>query len=218
VQWPLLAELPPEDARELLSAARRRSFRRGEVVFHQGDPGETLHLIVKGRFAVRLATPLGETVLVTVLGPGDLFGELVLLSEGAPRAATVAALEEGETRALRRSDFVALQEEHPGVNAGLLHLIADQLRRTNERLLEAHYLDAETRVRRRLCELSELYGRGVQGEVTIPLTQEELAQMAGTARATVNRVLREEQARGTVTLGRGRTLVRDPAALRRRTR
>jgi CRP-like cAMP-binding protein len=218
VQWPLLVELPQEDVRELLRSGRRRTFRRGEVVFHQGDPADVMHLVVRGRFAVRLTTPVGDSVLVSLHGAGDLFGELALLSEGATRVATVIALEEAETRALDRAAFGALQKRHPRVNAVLLRLLADRLRRTDERLLEAHYLDAEARVRRRLVELTDFYGHGAESEVTIPLTQEELAQMAGTARATVNRVLREEQGRGAVALARGRTIVLDSADIRRRSR
>jgi CRP-like cAMP-binding protein len=214
VQWPLLADLPPEDVRELLRSERRRSFRRGEVVFHQGDPADVLHLVRKGRFAVRLTTPLGESVLVSLRGPGDLFGELALLAEGAGRVATVAALEDAETRALARAEFAALQAKHPRVSAVLLRLLAEQLRRTDERLLEAHYVDAETRVRRRLSELVDLYGRAAAADVAIPLTQEEVAQMAGTTRATVNRILREEQAAGRLTLGRGRIVVTEPDRLR----
>ena len=218
MQWPLLVELPQEDVRELLRSGRRRTFRRGEVVFHQGDPADVMHLVVRGRFAVRLTTPVGDSVLVSLHGAGDLFGELALLSEGATRVATVIALEEAETRALDRAAFGALQKRHPRVNAVLLRLLADRLRRTDERLLEAHYLDAEARVRRRLVELTDFYGHGAESEVTIPLTQEELAQMAGTARATVNRVLREEQGRGAVALARGRTIVLDSADIRRRSR
>ena len=81
----------------------------------------------------------------------------------------------------------------------------------NERFVEAHYVDADKRVRRRLCELATIYGGG--GEVTIPLTQEDIAEMAGTSRATVNRVLREEQERGTIQLLRGKTVVRDSGGL-----
>jgi CRP-like cAMP-binding protein len=214
VQWPLLADLPEEDVRELLRAGRRRAFRRGEVVFHQGDPADVLHLVVKGRFAVRLTTPLGESVLLSVRGPGDLFGELALLAEGVGRVATVSALEDAETRALPRTEFAALQQKHPRVNAVMLRLLAEQVRRTDERLLEAHYLDAETRVRRRLSELIELYQRPGEAAVTIPLTQEEVAQMAGTTRATVNRILRDEEAGGRLTLGRGRIVVTDTERFR----
>ena len=78
MEWPLLADLPPEDVRQLLSIARRRTFGRGEVVFHRDDPADSLHLVVRGRFGARVLTPLGDSVLVDVLGPGQSFGELAL--------------------------------------------------------------------------------------------------------------------------------------------
>jgi CRP/FNR family cyclic AMP-dependent transcriptional regulator len=217
VHWKLLGEVPSDDIRELLTIARRRTFSKGEVVVHAGDPADSLHLIVKGRFAVRVMTRLGETALLAVHGPGDAFGELALVSPGAQRSATVSALETGETRSVCRDDFARLQARHPSVNAVLVALLAEQVRRANERIVEAHYVDADARVLRRLLELEALYGDG-SGTATIPLTQEELAEMAGTSRATVNRVLRDEQRRGTVELRRGRTIVLDLAGLERRAR
>lgn len=211
--WPLLVDVPAEDLRALLAAARRRSFRKGEVVFHRDDPAEVLHLIVRGRFAVRITTPLGDTVILDVLGPGDTFGELALFDRR--RSATVEALEAGETRSLLLDDFAALQRQHPGVKDVLLRLLAAQLRRLSDRLVEAHYVDAETRVRRRLVELAERAG-SASGPVAVPLTQAELAGLAGTSRATVNRVLREEERRGAVTLSRGKTTVLDLESLRNR--
>lgn len=216
MEWRLLADVPPEDVRELLTIARRRTFSRGEVVFHRGDPADSLQLIVKGRFAVRITTPLGDTALIAVHGPGDAFGELALVSDAAVRSATVSALEAGETRSVYRDDFARLQSRHPAVNGILVHLLAEQLRRANERIVEAHYVDADTRVRRRLLDLSRVYGD--QGSATVPLTQEALAEMAGTSRATVNRVLREEERSGTLELRRGQTLILDEAELSRRTR
>ena len=82
MEWPLLEGLPEEDIRELLSIARRRMFSRGEVVFHRDDPADSLHLIARGRFAARLQAPLGDSVLLDVLGPGQSFGELALLLPG----------------------------------------------------------------------------------------------------------------------------------------
>jgi CRP-like cAMP-binding protein len=103
------------------------------------------------------------------------------------------------------------------VNDVLMRLLAGEVRRLDERLLEALYLPAEKRLRRRLCELAELYG-GDNGDAEIPLTQEKLAELAGTSRATVNRVLREEEKRGTLELRRRRTVIRDLEALTRRAR
>jgi CRP-like cAMP-binding protein len=217
VEWPLFADVPAEDVRRLLSIARRRTFRKGEVVFHRDDLAESLLLVVKGRFAVRITTSLGESALLDVLGPGDAFGELALLLPDARRSATVEALEEGETRSVFRDDFELLQAQHPGVKDVLLRLLAKQLARASDRIVEAHYADAETRVRRRLCELGERYATGAGGAV-VPMTQEDLAGMAGTSRATVNRVLRAEEKRGVVELARGRTVVRDLEQLRRRSR
>ncbi len=211
MEWPLLADLPAEDVRKMLAIARRRTFGKGEVVFHRDDPAESLHLIVRGRFGARVLTPLGDSVLLEVLGPGQVFGELALLLPEARRSATVSALEDGETRSVFRDDFALLQRSHPGVKDVLLRLLAGQLSRLTDRIVEAHHVDAETRVRRRLVELSRAYGSEV-----VPLTQEDLAAMAGTSRATVNRVLREEEERGVVALRRGRTTILDLTALERR--
>lgn len=213
IDSPLLADLPPEDVRELLAIARRRTFGKGEVVFHRGDPADSLHLIARGRFGARVTTPTGDTVLLEVLGPGEAFGELALLLPGAQRTATVSSLEEGETRSIFRDDFAVLQRRHPGVKDVLLRLLAEQLRRASDRLVEAHFVDADTRVRRRIRALADTYPGGV-----VPLTQEELAAMAGTSRATVNRVLRDEERRGTVALRRGRVTVLDSGELERRCR
>src|SRR5262249_22275871 len=157
MDWPLLADLPAEDVRQLLSIARRRTFTRGEVVFHREDPADCLHLVVRGRFGARVLTPLGDSVLVDVFGPGQSFGELALLLTEARRSATVEALETGETRSVFRDDFSVLQREHPGVKDVLLRLLAEQLRRSTDRVVEAHYVDAETRVRRRVAELASTY-------------------------------------------------------------
>jgi len=217
VEWPLLADLRPDDVRNVLSIARRRTFRRGEIVFHRDDPADSLHLIVRGRFGARVVTPLGDDILLDVMGPGQSFGELAVLQPGSRRSATVSALEDGETRSVFRDDFVQLEREHPGVKDVLLQLLAEQLRRASDRIVEAHYVDADTRVRRRLVELADAY-RSADGEAVVPLTQEDVAAMAGTSRATVNRVLRDEQQQGAVELGRGRVIVLDREALERRCR
>jgi len=147
-----------------------------------------------------------------VLGPGDAFGELALLLPEERRSATISALEAGETRSVYRDDFARLQRSHPGVKDVLLRVLALQLRRASSRLVEAHHVDAETRVRRRVHELAVAYADG-GGDPVVPLTQEDLAEMAGTSRATVNRVLREEEKRGSVALERAKVRVLDADAL-----
>lgn len=213
VEWPLLGALSAEEAQLVLSAARRRRFARGEVVFHRGDPADTLHLVAKGRLAARVTTSLGDTVIFSVLGPRDFFGELALLGD-AVRTSSIVALEESETRALHRLDFERLRSSHAGVDRMLMQVLAQQVRRLSAHLVEALYLPAEQRILRRLVEVAAAYGT-LDQPVTIPLTQEHIAELAGTSRATVNRVLREEAQRGTVELKRGKTTLRDPSGLRR---
>lgn len=207
MEWQLFADVTPEDVRRLLSIARRRSFARGEVVFHRDDPANALHLIVEGRFAVVITTPVGETAMLAVRGPGDAFGELALVSGETARSATVSALEPAETRSVLREDFERLRREHAGIDAVLVAILAERVRRLSERLTEAYYLSAETRILRRLLEVADLYGGPV------PLPQEALAELAGTSRATVNRVLRDQEHRGVVELGRARIVVLDREAL-----
>ena len=217
MEWALLAGVPDDDVRELLRVARRRRFARNEVVFHRDDPGDSLHLIQKGRFSLRVATPLGDVATIAVLGPGDSFGEMALLAEEPRRSATVTALEEAETFAVHRAEFEQLRSRHPEVDRILLRFLAGELRRMNERMLEALYVSAEKRTLRRLVELADLY-RSADGEIVITLTQESIAELAGVARPTVNAVLRDEEKRGTIALERGRTRIVDLDELTRRAR
>ena len=162
MKWALLEGVPEEDVRALLSIARRRKFARGEVVFHEGDPSDTLHLIDKGRFAARTQTALGDTAILSVLGAGDMFGELSLLDgDPQPRSATVSALEAGETRSVHRMDFDRLRREHPETASVLIGILSGQVRRLSRHLLEALYVPADKRVLRRLVEVAALYDDGV---------------------------------------------------------
>lgn len=214
MEWKLLAAVPAPDVRELLAISRRRRFTKGEVVFHRGDPADSLHLVVKGSFAVRIMAPLGDTVTVGVRGPGDSFGEMALASPEARRAATVTALKPAETMAVYYGEFERLRARHPAVNQVLVALLGAELNRMNELLLDALYLPAERRVLRRLVELAASYA---DADGVIALTQEELAQIAGTSRALVNRVLRAQEKRGTIALRRGETVILDRDALERQT-
>ena len=204
MQWALLAGVPEEELRAILQIARRRSFARNEVVCHSGDPADCCHLIAKGRFAVRTMTSLGDTVTVAIRGPGATFGEMALLADDATRMSTVAALEEGETYSVYRTDFDHMRAKHHDMDRYLCAFLVNVVRTLNERLLEALYLPVDQRVRRRLVELAELYGDGDAGPVTVPLTQEVIAELAGATRPTVNQVLRDEEKRGTIELTRGR--------------
>jgi CRP-like cAMP-binding protein len=212
----LFSGLPEAELRRLLAVARRRRFERGQVVFHRGDPADSLHLVLKGRFTARVVTQRTDSVMVAIHGPGEAFGELALV-DPVPRSTTVTAAETGETLAIGREDFDRARREYPEVNEVLVRLLAARVRSASDRLLEAIFVPAETRVLRRLLELVGHYGGG-EGETPISLTQEDIAALAATSRATANRVLRAEQERGTIQLGRGRTVVLDPADIARRAR
>jgi CRP-like cAMP-binding protein len=217
MEWRLLEGVPVEQVRELLQIARRRRFARNEVVFHRDDPGDSLHLVQKGRFSIRVMTPLGEVATIAIRGPAESFGEMALIAGEPRRSATVTSLEEGETFAVYRDEFEQLRQKNPQVNAILFRFLANEVRVLNERLLEALYVPVEKRVRRRLLELADVYA-GEDGRPVIALTQEALAELAGAARPTVNQVLREEEKRGAIELQRGKTVVHDREALARRAR
>jgi CRP-like cAMP-binding protein len=208
MEWPLLAGVPAEEIARTLEIARRRTFARDEVVFHEGDPADTVHLIDRGRAVVRSTTRHGQRVTLAVLGPGDAFGELALLDAGTRRSATVAAIEPLVTHAIYEADFHRLRRVHPQLSEVIIALLSERVRLLDAQLLDALYLPADLRVRKRVAELAERY-EGADGETVIPLRQEDIADLAGTSRATVNRVLREEARRGTVRLTRGRTTVLD---------
>ena len=212
---PLLASLSDQDRRQVLAAARRRRYGRREVLFHEGDPADCLHLIESGRVAVRVSTRIGDVATLTVLGRQEVLGELSLLDEPSRRTATAVALERTETLSIYRETFLELRGTHPGVDRFLIQVLADQVKRLSAHVLEALYEDADTRVLRRIVALAQLYGSGPSPTV-IPMTQEDLASLAGTSRATVNRVLGEN--RDALAVRRGGFTVIDVERLRQRAR
>ena len=212
MEWRLFAELPADDVRAVLALARRCTYRRGEVVFHRHDPADAVHLVAKGRFDVRITTPLGDVIALAIRGPGETFGELAVLT-GAERSATVTALEAGETLVVRGTELRRLAREHGSVDEVLVRMLAEHVALLSDRLVESYTVDAEARVARRLLELARVYGGSAP--VVIPLIQDDLAALAGTSRATVNRVLRDAEARGLVEVSRGRTVLLEEDGLTR---
>lgn len=214
MDWMLLETLGDEERRRIIADSRRRRFRRREVLFHAGDPADAVHLIASGSVAAYVTTPAGSTAIFAVLGPGEAVGELALVSPGA-RTATVIALEPTETYSLRRGQFDDLRLRHPGVDRLLIDLLARRVRRLNAELAEAYFVAAETRVVRRLLRLARP-ARPPDERRVIHLTQEDLAGLAGTSRATANRTLRGLERDGLIGLGRGRIEIVDLDGLARR--
>lgn len=185
-------------------------------MFHEGDPGDTLHFVASGRFAVRVETSLGDTAMLSLVGPGDYFGILALLGGNPPeRSAGIVALERAETLSVRKSDFDELRERYPAVNEVLLRALGLQVRRLSASLVEAMYTPVEARVLRRLLGAAELWD-GIHPGSVVPLTQEDIAQLAGTTRPTTNKVLGQAEDRGWLKVSRGRVELVDPEALAKR--
>jgi CRP/FNR family transcriptional regulator, cyclic AMP receptor protein len=206
--------LNDRDRDRLLAVSGRRSYGRHEVVFHEGEPGETLHVVRTGRLAVRVTAASGDVATLAVLSPGRFFGELALLQEHHTRTATVVALEPAETLTLSRAAFEDARRSHPEMAHLVNRLLAERVEYLSQALLEAMYLGVDERVARRLLELAEIYRPGAARAV-VPITQDDLAGMAGTTRPTANLVLGRLADAGVVRLERGRIEVTDLPALRR---
>jgi len=216
MDWPVLASVPAADRRRLVGQMRRRAYRRDEVIFHQGDPADTLHLIAEGHVSVRVTLAGGEFVIVDVLGPGDAFGERALIGSPRSRTATVTALERCETLSLGRDQFESLRTSYPGIDRFLVELLSARVDRLNRYLLEALYVPAERRVLGRLLELCQLYADDDEQGIVIPVTQDMLASLAGTTRPTANQVLGRLAASQVVEVSRGQIVVANRGELRRR--
>ncbi|TMK60795.1 MAG: Crp/Fnr family transcriptional regulator, partial [Actinobacteria bacterium] len=202
MDWPLLSALSEEERRRVLVMARRRRFARHEVIFHDGDPGDTLHLIARGHVAIRVTTPLGDVATLRILKHGEFFGELALVAP-APRRGTAIAIGTAETLSLHREQFAELRTQHPSIDRILIDALANEVRRLASQLVDALYVPVEQRVWRRLEELADAFH--IEGETTvqIPLKQEEIAQIVGTTRPTINRLLRAAEEAGMVRVTRG---------------
>lgn len=212
MRWEVLRDIDPHDARALLALGRRRRFRRGDTIFHEGDPAESLHLVDVGHVAVRTTTPSGDVATLRLIGPGDHFGDLALV-DASRRSAAIVAIDRVETLELRYDDLEVFRADHPSFERVLLAMMARNVRRLSANLQETMYLPVPARVARRLDELAEMFDDGV-----VPLTQDDLAGLSGTTRQTVNQVLVDLRDRGAIELGRGRVTIVDRTELQRRSR
>ena len=156
--WRLLEPLRADDREAFLALARRRTFARNEVLCHEGDPADSLHLVEHGHLAVHGGLASGATATFTILSSGDYFGELALLRADHRRTATVTALEPSRTLAVAATAFDALCSRNPGIERIVSALLADRIDILSRRLLETMYESLDRRVYRRLLELARSYG------------------------------------------------------------
>jgi CRP/FNR family transcriptional regulator, cyclic AMP receptor protein len=192
------------------------SFPRGHIVFREGDAGDRLYIITEGKVKVGHRTPHREG-LIAILGPADMFGELALFDPG-PRTSTVTALTAVEAVTMTRRALRSWITEHPEIAEQLLRVLARRLRRTNNILCDQIFTDVPGRVAKVLLDLASRFGEPDQGTLRIShnLTQEEIGQLAGATRETVNKALTNFTSRGWIRQ-QGKTIhIHDPAALAKR--
>jgi CRP-like cAMP-binding protein len=214
-QCALFTSVDEQTLREFARHARRRRFRRNEVIFHQGDPGDSLHVVTSGSVKIVLPSAEGEEAIIATLRPGDFFGELSLL-DGAPRSATVVALDAAETMALPRSAFHDLLDRDPGLRDALLAGLTHELRRLTGHVEELHFLDLAGRLAMRLSRLArDADPTSMEVRLDWPYTQSDLAAMIGGTRQSVNKLLSGLVDEGLVVIERDTLIVPDVDALAR---
>ena len=214
MQWQLLEELREETQARVLDMAVQNRLGADEYLWFQGDRAWTVHFIESGRVAIEVSSPDGFVSILTVLVPGDVVGEQSLVDSDRRRTASVRALEDVTTFSITSAQFDELRASFPSVDRFLVRVLASRVDRLSTQVLEAAYDDVEVRVNRRLGVLTEAYRRPEQnGSVSISITQDELARMAGSTRPSVNRHLRRLEQAGIIELGRGRVTVHQPHRL-----
>lgn len=211
----MLQSLPDPDAKVLLRAGKVNHYERREVLVHEGDVADSFHIVLDGRAAVRVTTPSGESAIVNILGPDEHFGEVSLLGREDPRrTASIVALEPVRTLSIPAAVFRDLRDRNPRLEQLVSSILARRVDELSAQVVEAMYDSLERRVVRRLSALAGIY-RTSSPEVTIPLTQDELSQLVGGARPSVNQVLQRIVDDGVIELRRGRIIVHDLRALER---
>ncbi|WP_411285382.1 Crp/Fnr family transcriptional regulator [Lapillicoccus sp.] len=216
---PLFSALDDEAGRALLSEMGTTRMERGDILFREGDPGDRLYVIGEGKIKLGRTSPDGRENLVAILGPGEMFGELSLFDPG-PRTMTATAVAETQLMALGNESLTGLLTGRPEVSKTLLAALAQRLRRTNEHLADLVFTDVPGRVAKALLDLAERFGRPVEEGVMVShdLTQEELAQLVGASRETVNKALADFVTRGWIKLEARAVLIMDVERLQRRAR
>jgi len=216
---PLFAALDDEASASLLDSMVEVRLGRAEVLFAEGEPGDRLYVIVEGKIKLGRTSVDGRENLLAILGPGEMFGELSLFDPG-PRTATATSVGDSRLFGLGHQDLRPFLLRHPEVAETLLFALARRLRRTNETLADLVFSDVPGRVAKALLDLSTRFGRPAEEGVHVAheLTQEELAQLVGASRETVNKALADFAGRGWLRLEARAVVLLDVERLRRRAR
>jgi CRP/FNR family transcriptional regulator, cyclic AMP receptor protein len=218
-QAPLFSALDDEAADALSAAMSEIKLRRGQVLFHEGDSGDRLFVVVEGKVKLGRTSADGRENLIAVLGPGQMFGELSLFAPG-PRSATVTAVTDAAMMSLTHDEMLRWLHGRPEVARGLLLQLASRLRKVSDVVADLVFSDVPGRVAKALLDLAQRFGRTADDGVHVhhDLTQEELAQLVGASRETVNKALADFVHRGWIQLQGKSVVVLDEERLRRRAR
>jgi len=214
---PMFRELSRKDLEQLGQVAVPRSYGRGQVIFRQGDQGDTCYVVRSGSVRVTHDHTDGRTITLAELRPGDMFGELAMFNREV-RSATVQALEDSSALALLAGDMRRMLLSHPHIAVNMLAWMSDRLRAANDRIARQSFQTVASRVAGAL--LAQVQARSANNsaepprEVVIRATQAEIAQLAGASRESASRFLARLERDGVVTTGRGKVLVHEPSALR----
>ena len=216
---PLFAALDVEAAAALKASMDERRLLKGDILFSEGDPGDRLYVVTDGKIKLGHASSDGRETLLAVMGEGEMFGELSLFDPG-PRTATAAALTDVTVLGLGHQALRPWLTGRPEVAESLLQALAQRLRRTNDALADLVFSDVPGRVAKALLDLSTRFGEKVDEGIRVAhdLTQEELAQLVGASRETVNKALADFASRGWLRLESRSVVLMDVERLQRRAR
>jgi CRP/FNR family transcriptional regulator, cyclic AMP receptor protein len=213
----VFADLEARELEEVASVAVPRNFERGEIVFREGDRGDTCFVVKNGAVIIRRDHPsgMGRSITLSEFRSEAFFGELAMFG-GEVRSATAEVIEDTTLIALLASDMQRVMRDHPGIALKMLEGVANRLRRANERLLQQSFQTVSGRVAATL--VGQVAARQDEGagdqDVLVVTTQAEIAQLAGTSRESASRFLASLEREGLVTLGRGKLTVHEPQRLR----
>ena len=216
---PLFEALDADDARALRSRMTDVELSRGERLFAEGDGGDRLYVVLEGKIKLTRAAPDGRENLLSVIGPGEMFGELSLF-DPRPRTASASAVTDARLAALAHDKLLIWLTGRPEVALHLLRALAQRLRRANDVMADLVFTDVPGRVAKQLLDLAGRFGeQQADGlHVNHDLTQEELAQLVGASRETVNKALADFVTRGWIQLSARSVVLLDTERLRRRAR
>lgn len=211
---PLLARLLDEDVSLLAARGRARRFNAGTVIFHEGDPGDALYVVVDGRVRISRLSGSGSEATLAVVNKGDCFGEFALF-DSRPRSATATTMQATRVFVVGREDFREWIRHRPEASLALLETLSLRLRRTDEVVTDLMFLDLPHRLAKQLLTLSNSLSDPAPGRrQRIQVTQGELASMLGVSRESVNKQLNQFARDGWITISRGAVTLDDPNALR----